>query len=144
MNSQPSSQEILALLFQYPQDGSAVTPSPVVGIDRIAIPGEPHDLLIVTGDGGRAVHQGRLAPVAYGALLMWQGNEYVVAFEHVEFGHRNASVIYALGPDEGEIRFLFQDIGIDPSTSRELRRFFTLSCGSDRCIVVEARAGHTI
>jgi hypothetical protein len=143
-DSNPTSREILALLFQYPQDGSAVTPSPTVGIDRVPLAHEPHDLLIVTGDGGQAVHQGRKAPVAYGAVLSWQSGEYFVAFEHVEFGHRNASVIYALGPDEGEIRFVFQDIGIDPGSSRELRRLFTISCASGPCVVVDTAVGHSI
>jgi hypothetical protein len=143
-NSQPTGQEILALLFQYPQEGSQVTPLPEVAIDRIQISDEPYELLIVTGNGGQAIHQGRLAPIAYGAVLTWEKNEYVVSFEHVEFGHRNAAVIYSLGPDDGEIRFVFQDIGLDPNSSRELRRFFTLSCSSGLCKVIEATAGHSI
>lgn len=141
---QPTSQEILALMFQYPQGGSVVTPGPSVTVERVRIDQGANDILIVTGDGGKAIHQGRVAPVAYGAVLVWSDEEFVISFEHVEFGHRNAAVVYTLSQDQSEIRFVFQDTGIDPGSNRELRRYYTLSCRSGRCSVIDSSAGHSI
>lgn len=140
----PDSQDILALLFQYPQQGSVVIPGESIAIEPAQVPGSLHEMLIVTGEGAQARHQGRDVPAAYGAVLLWVNQEYVVAFEHVEFGHTAARVNYSVTPDTGKILFLFQDIGIDFKSSIELRRFFTVSCSQGKCDVIYTSVGHTI
>jgi hypothetical protein len=141
--TQPGSQDILALLFQYPQQGSFIAPRPEVAVDRVRVPDEPHDILIASGNGAAANHLGRIAPVAFGAVLLWVKEEYVVAFRHVEFGRSDARVISWTTPGDPEIWFVFQDVAIEAGNVRTLRRTFVLSCAFGQCKVIESSAGHT-
>lgn len=141
-NSNPSGQEILSLLFQYPVNGSLVTPGPNVSVEQVPFAGAPENTLVVMGEGARSLYHGRQVPVAYGAVLLRLDGEYVVAFEHAEFGHRDVHVIYSVDSDNGQVRFIFQDIGIDSTGSRELRRYFTVSCTATECKVTHSSAGY--
>lgn len=138
----PSSEQILSLLFQYPEQGSMVTPGPDNSVEQVPLVGTGQDILVVMGEGGQSYYHGRRVPVAYGAILLWVNDEYSIAFEHAEFGHRDARVIYSVDPDNGQIRFMFQDIGVDSNSSRELRRFFTVSCTPVQCKVISSTAGY--
>ena len=139
--SRPSSQEILGLLFQYPQQGSFITPRAGTAVDRVRVPNEPLDALIVTGNGTSANHLGRNAPVAFGAVLLWVNDEYVVAFKHIEVGRSDARVIAWTLPGESEIWFLFQDV--EAGSNRTLRRTYVLSCAFGQCRVIDVSTGHS-
>lgn len=139
--SQPSEQEILALLFQYPQQGSVITPRSGAAVDRVRVPNEPLDALVVTGNGTGAILSGRNAPVAFGAVLLWVRDEYVVAFKHVEIGRSDARVIAWTLPGESQIWFLFQDV--EAGSNRTLRRTYVLSCAFGQCRVIDISTGHS-
>lgn len=140
--SNPTGEEILSLLFQYPVNGSLVTPGPTISVEPLPVAGGAENLLVVMGEGAQSIYHGHKVPVAYGAVLIRLGGEYVIAFEHAEFGHRDVHVIYSIDPDNGQVRFMFQDLGIDPIGSRELRRFFTVSCTATECKLIRTSAGY--
>ncbi len=139
--SQPSEQEILEFLFQYPQQGSLITPSAGAAVDRVRVPNESLDAMIVTGIGTDANYLGRSAPIAFGAVLLWVNEEYVVAFKHVEVGGSDARVIAWTSPGESQIWFMFQEI--EAGSNRTLRRTYVLSCAFGQCRVIDISTGHS-
>ncbi len=106
----PSNQEILDFLFQYPYWGAYIIPSrSKLSVERLDIDSLA-PALIITGDGAEATDGFQVCPAAFGAVLSWDNEGYARKFLRVQFGHRDAQVSVSISPD-GRIVFTFRDIG---------------------------------
>ncbi len=106
----PSDQEILDFLFQYPYWGAYIIPSPSkLSVQRFDLDAHA-PTLIITGDGAEGTDGFQVYPAAFGAVLSWGSEGYARKFLRVQFGHREAQVSVSISPD-GRIVFTFRDIG---------------------------------
>ncbi len=108
---EPTAEQVLAKVFQYPYQGTSL------GISGARIKLEPLELndgrrgLIATGDrvtAGRGMH---VASGAFGAILLWDRDEYAVRFLRVVLGHGDMTVTLATSPD-GAVGFRFAALGL--------------------------------
>jgi hypothetical protein len=107
---EPSTQEILDFLFQYPYGGAYTIPSPSkLSVQRLDLDALA-PTLIITGDGAEATDGLQVYPAAFGAVLSWDNEGYARKFLRVQFGHREAQVSVSISPD-GRIVFTLRDIG---------------------------------
>lgn len=132
----PSDQEILDSLFQYPYWRAYIIPSPThLSVHRLQVDGLA-PALIIAGDGATATDGYQVYPAAFGAVLTRDGEGYVRKFLRVQFGHRDAQVSASISP-QGRIVFTFRDLGSDgPGVSVLSQQTIVLnSCEADPRLV---------
>ncbi len=113
----PTAQEIVTFLFQYPHEGSYMYMSPAeVRIEPRADAAVP--TLIVTGEGALLLSDGRLLPGALGAILVWENGAYQVKYRHVEYGYEDARVMTSLSAN-GQVTFAYHLVGYDAHPYQE-------------------------
>lgn len=111
----PTTQEVLALLFQYPYEDTPIDASrarariEVVYLD-VYTDGRTR-CLIVTGDRVTAGRGLQVASGAFAALLMLENDEYVVKALQVYLGHGDMLVSYSASPS-GDIVFRFRSAAL--------------------------------
>ncbi len=89
----PSSSDILALLFQYPYQGTRVnTENARVTIQSATV--NEMRLLLITGNGLEANRDPNPGSASYGAILSWEKGEYRVRFLRVEFARGDVSASF--------------------------------------------------
>ena len=109
----PSDQEILDLLFQYPYWGAYIIPSPAkLSLQRLVLD-TPTSILIIAGNGATATDGHESYPAAFGAVFAWGSEGYARKFLRVQFGVKGAQVSVSISPN-GRIVFGFREIGDGP------------------------------
>lgn len=110
----PSNQEILDLLFQYPIWGAYIIPSAGgLSVQRFDLDsGTP--ILVIAGQGATGTDGIESFPAAFGAVLAWSGQGYSRKFFRVQFGLAGAQVSVSVSPNE-RIVFIFREIGGGPA-----------------------------
>jgi hypothetical protein len=153
--NEPTTEQLIRLLFQSPYRGAVVVANPqhasIVALP--VFPKNPKDArihmplnyaVVITGEDAMASDGARVYPAAFGAVLLWRAGEYAVEFQHVEFGRGAAHVSVVVNndvePNERTVAFTFRNVDEDASEV-EFRRVFILRCPLDGCEIMKAAAG---
>jgi len=132
----PSDAELLNLLSQSSDNGVSIRISHPIELKRFRLTRSGIELLVVTGDDVLASNGRWEIPAAFGAILAWEQNEYVIRFLRIEHGDTTARVESQLEPS-GQIIFHFYDMGRsgrnDPQAQRSV---MVLMCNTEPSVIV--------
>jgi hypothetical protein len=134
---EPSTNDILNLLFQYPYKGMDIVRLGRAVVQPVFLFDAPYDDLVVIGDGAIATDGSRALPAAYGAILVWEYGEYVVEFEHIEWGQTHPTAQLLMGAQGEKVTFIFQNVSLAESTRVALQRRLVVGCYFKWCEVAQ-------
>lgn len=140
----PDAREVLALLFQYPYQGTFLETSRArVSTQPLYLEGYTRSL-IVMGDRVTAGRGMQVASGAFGALLAWENGEYAVKSLQVLLGHGDMLVSYRASPS-GTVIFRFRSLALNSEDAVRLQHTFILRpCSSPLVSTTPAAAERSL
>ncbi len=136
----PTPGQIMNLIFNTPpQTMYRVIPPKNLTIRAVHSYYLGQDELVVTGDRTRFYMEGQFLPAAFGAVLTWDHGQYAVKFSHLLLGRQGATVTLSVTPENGEILFIFDDIGPGGNGASTIEHAYHVNCFIGTCQVLGSR-----